>query len=133
MINLFKHFLMKALLTHILMFPLLGFNTYIYCWWYLFMLLLKIEGVKAHMVAIISFLFSFQKEPFDWQVTNIFGTWKLNHCLTIWDKKWGAIGNVFENVSETWWEQLGNLMRIHWEHWLYEISMSKTVCHHFQP
>ncbi len=80
---------------------------------------------------------------------------------TIWDKKWGTIGNILGNTLWTWWEHFQNLIRTtlgtHWEpknappplsppkpkwrklsplepsHWLHEISISKMVCHHFQP
>jgi hypothetical protein len=72
-------------------------------------------------------------------------------------KKLHAIGNLLRNTLKTWgtfWEQLGNIMKTHWEqkrktpspkpkrkklsmfehsHWLHEISISKTICHHLQP
>ncbi len=73
--------------------------------------------------------------------------------IRLWDKKMRChwehlreqIGNL-GNILITWWEQLENLMGTKWEqkrketnpplepsHWLHEISISKMVCHHFQP
>jgi hypothetical protein len=42
-------------------------------------------------------------------------TWKLNHGGTIWDKKWGAIGNILGNTLGTWgtfWEPDGNTLGV---------------------
>jgi hypothetical protein len=64
--------------------------------------------------------------------------------------KWGAIENTIgehignlENMMRTWYKHVGNkgkmkkikALWVHAEasHWLHEISISKTVSHHFWP
>jgi hypothetical protein len=83
----------------------------------------------------------------------IHGTWTMAKQYGI--KKWHAIGNILRNRLKTWgtfWEQLGNLLvtkkqkknpspkpkrkklsPFEHSHWLHEISISKTICHHLQP
>ncbi len=44
--------------------------------------------------------------------------WKLTHGQTIWDEKWGAIGNVLWSTLRTWgtfWEPDMNTLKTQWE------------------
>jgi len=70
-------------------------------------------------------------------------TWMLNHSQTIWDKNevlWEHLGEHIQNLGNilgTWRECIGNIPPspppLDHSHWLHENSISKTVCHHFQP
>jgi hypothetical protein len=43
-------------------------------------------------------------------------SWKFNNGQTIWGKKGGALGNIFGNTLETFWELDGSTVGTHSEH-----------------
>jgi hypothetical protein len=76
------------------------------------LLLRRTLRLLVGVIIIVVGVFNFKSKHTIWM-------YKLNHGPTIWDKKWGDIGNIFENTlgtREIFGDPNGNILRTWWEH-----------------